>query len=475
MDAGKFSEQPDFKSLFESTPGLSLVLTPDSSFTITAVSNAYARATMTKREEILGRKLFDIFPDNPRDSHATGVKNLRASLEYVLNHSEPHTMAIQKYDIQRPESEGGGFEERYWSPVNTPVINSAGEITAIIHQVQDVTERVRLNALEKSKTAIEIERENFRNLFRQTPEMVCILKGAFHVFEFVNEAHIRVLGFDATGLTVREAQPDSVEVHGILDRVYQTGETAELFEIPVTVSGRLRYFNLTYAARRDELGRIDGIMILGVEVTDQVMTREALQEAIHTRDGFLSIASHELKTPITSIKLQLQLTQRGVKPEFNLIKAIQGVDRLSKLVVDLLDVARIQAGRLEFHLEPVNLPELVNDIVDQLNAEAQAAGGQIEFHNDYSKKVGLWDRGRIEQMLFNLISNAIKYAPGNPILVSLAHGDEKVRLTIQDFGPGIPKDKQGKIFEKFERITPNMGISGLGLGLFIVKREKEKR
>ena len=165
MDAGKFSEQPDFKSLFESTPGLSLVLTPDSSFTITAVSNAYARATMTKREEILGRKLFDIFPDNPRDSHATGVKNLRASLEYVLNHSEPHTMAIQKYDIQRPESEGGGFEERYWSPVNTPVINSAGEITAIIHQVQDVTERVRLNALEKSKTAIEIERENFRNLF----------------------------------------------------------------------------------------------------------------------------------------------------------------------------------------------------------------------------------------------------------------------------------------------------------------------
>jgi len=109
--------------------------------------------------------------------------------------------------------------------------------------------------------------------------MVCILKGREHLFEFVNEAHIKVLGFDATGKTVREAQPESIEVHGILDNVYKTGVTAELNEIAVTVGGRIRYFNLTYSARRAQEGEIDGVMILGTEVTYQILAREALKES----------------------------------------------------------------------------------------------------------------------------------------------------------------------------------------------------
>ena len=126
---------------------------------------------------------------------------------------------------------------------------------------------------------IENERENFRNLFRQTPEMVVILSGPEHRFEFVNEAHVEVLGFDATGMTVRQAQPESVEIHCILDEVYRTGKTAELHEIPITVTNRLRYFNLTYAARRDDYGKINGIMVMGIEVTDQVLSRRAIENS----------------------------------------------------------------------------------------------------------------------------------------------------------------------------------------------------
>lgn len=134
--------QPDFQALFESAPGLYLVLTP--ALTIVAVSEAYLRATMTKRGEILGRHLFDVFPDNPDDATATGVSTLRASLTRVLQHGVPDAMAVQKYDIRRPDSEGGGYEERHWSPVNTPVFGVNGEVTYIIHRAEDVTEFVRL-------------------------------------------------------------------------------------------------------------------------------------------------------------------------------------------------------------------------------------------------------------------------------------------------------------------------------------------
>ena len=124
-------------SLFESLPGLYLVLSPD--LTIVTVSDAYLAATMVTRQAILGQKLFDVFPDNPGDQSATGESNLRASLERVIRTGLTDTMAIQKYDIRRPD---GQFEERYWSPVNSPVLGAHGSIVFIVHRVEDVTEFV---------------------------------------------------------------------------------------------------------------------------------------------------------------------------------------------------------------------------------------------------------------------------------------------------------------------------------------------
>src|SRR5579871_5573009 len=142
----------DFRALFEALPGLYLVLLPNApEYTIIAVSNAYLRATMTEREVILGRGLFDVFPDNPEDPTATGVSNLNASLQSVLEHGRAHTMAVQKYDIRRPDSEGGGFEERYWSPINSPVVGAEGEIAFILHRVEDVTEFIRLEEQRKAE------------------------------------------------------------------------------------------------------------------------------------------------------------------------------------------------------------------------------------------------------------------------------------------------------------------------------------
>ncbi|WP_275410817.1 ATP-binding protein [Paractinoplanes rishiriensis] len=132
----------DFRALFESAPGLYLVLDPR--LQIVAASDAYLRATMTAREQILGRDIFEVFPDNPDDPAATGVTNLRASLQRVLQGRKSDTMAVQKYDVELPAAAGGGFEERYWSPCNTAVLGPDGHVAYIIHQVEDVTAYVQL-------------------------------------------------------------------------------------------------------------------------------------------------------------------------------------------------------------------------------------------------------------------------------------------------------------------------------------------
>ena len=150
--------EPDYQTLFDAAPGLYLVLDPD--FRIVAVNNAYARATKTQRRNILGKGIFEVFPDNPDDPGAEGVRNLRASLLHVLQTRQPDAMPIQKYDIPKPAEEGEGFESRYWSPLNMPVMDADGRLAYIIHRVEDVTEFVRLKQL-------GIEEGKLNDTFRQ--------------------------------------------------------------------------------------------------------------------------------------------------------------------------------------------------------------------------------------------------------------------------------------------------------------------
>jgi signal transduction histidine kinase/CHASE3 domain sensor protein len=154
-----------FRALFESLPGLYLVLTRD--LTIVAASDAYLKATMTTREGILGRGLFDVFPDNPNDPTATGTSNLRASLNRVLESAKPDTMSIQKYDVRRPD---GIFEERYWSPVNSPVLNADRGIEYVIHRVEDVTDFVKQRQ-ERASDHAEMRERMEAEIFRSSQEV----------------------------------------------------------------------------------------------------------------------------------------------------------------------------------------------------------------------------------------------------------------------------------------------------------------
>ncbi len=127
----------DFELIFERMPGMCLIL--DSGFRILAQNDAHARATMTKREETLGRSLYEVFPDNPNDRNADGLSLLRQSLVNVLKTRRPDILPNLKFDIERPSAEGGGFEVRYWRVVNAPILDADGFVRLIINRVEDLT------------------------------------------------------------------------------------------------------------------------------------------------------------------------------------------------------------------------------------------------------------------------------------------------------------------------------------------------
>jgi signal transduction histidine kinase/CHASE1-domain containing sensor protein len=199
------------------------------------------------------------------------------------------------------------------------------------------------------------------------------------------------------------------------------------------------------------------------------------QEAIAARDEFLSIASHELKTPLTSLVLHSdslraaarrgQIDQAAKKAE--VIR--RNVDRLSRLVTSLLDISRISAGRLDLEIEDVDLAEIARDVAGRFEDEARRAGCTLRVQAD-APVVGRWDRMRLDQVATNLLANAIKYGPGKPVEVTAEGDGARAVLSVRDHGIGIGEADQRRIFERFERAVSKRNYGGFGLGLWIVRQ-----
>ncbi len=204
------------------------------------------------------------------------------------------------------------------------------------------------------------------------------------------------------------------------------------------------------------------------------------QQAIAARDEFLAIASHELKTPLTSMRLHSQYLLRraeagnltNMPPErlvMLLKKGDKQLDQLTHIVQDLLDVSRISAGRVSLTLEDVDLTGIVRDVVERFADEATAQGCPVALHVD-GGWVGRWDRFHIDQALTNIVSNALKYGRGQTIDVGIEGDGEWVRVSVRDHGIGIAPADMERIFDRFERAVPENGVSGLGMGLYISRQ-----
>jgi signal transduction histidine kinase len=206
---------------------------------------------------------------------------------------------------------------------------------------------------------------------------------------------------------------------------------------------------------------------------------ESQREAIEMRDEFLSICSHELRTPLTSMKLQNQLVQRtlhvdlarGNTARFEKMVQQSGrqIDRLVRLVEEMLDISRIRSGKLSITPEDVDFAELVRETVERFAPQLQEAGC-VPHLNLPDELHGRWDRMRLEQVVANLLSNAIKYGSGSPIHLKLSRTGNRAFLSVRDEGIGIAPEHQARIFERFERAVAKAEISGLGLGLYIARQ-----
>ena len=201
------------------------------------------------------------------------------------------------------------------------------------------------------------------------------------------------------------------------------------------------------------------------------------REAVRQRDEFLSVASHELKTPLTSLKLRVQSLIEHAPPVSDpaeaarLQKSVElaerQVRRLEKLVNNLLDVSRIAIGRFPLQREEVDLVPLVHNVAGQFSAEVARSGSELTLTLP-AKAFGLWDPMRLEQVVVNLLSNAIKYGAGKPIVVTVECAGADARLVVRDRGIGIGAADQARIFERFERAV-SLDYGGLGLGLHITR------
>jgi signal transduction histidine kinase len=227
-------------------------------------------------------------------------------------------------------------------------------------------------------------------------------------------------------------------------------------------------------ALAEELGRRAALAL------DNARLYAEAQAAIGLRDEFLMIASHELKTPLTSLQLQIQMVERLLRrnPSAPLTPArfetmLEVLNRqsarLGELVDELLDVSRLHTGQLTLAREPVELSSLARELVERMAPQLAAAGCRTELRMD-EPVVGHWDRSRLEQVLINLLSNAMKYGMHQPIHVGVRRQAASALIIVRDHGIGIAEEDQARIFNRFERAVSVQNFGGLGLGLYLVRR-----
>lgn len=439
----------------------------DTELNITEWNPAIEAITGRPRKDVLGRNWLDMYPGvHDTEDHANFLRVLGGETIFI------------------PEKKFYG-REGYHSTYLTPLRDREGQTIGMVTLVNDISDRKKI---EESLR----ENENFlKQVTDSSPNIIYVYDVIEKKQVYVNRELTNLLGYtpgdidgDLRAFMASKVHPDD---SGIVINRFNKFETATEGEIVedeyrmMDKKGAWRWINSRAVVfKRNAEGKVWQVIGNSTDVTARKEAEQTLVQLhntkalLHKKDEFISIASHELKTPLTSVRAYMQLLQQSFseiseenKKQY-IDRAAIHIEKLNKLVEDLLDISRMQAGKMVYTMTEFSADEWIIDCIE--NHQRISAMHIIQKEGATGKRI-FGDRQRLEQVLSNLLSNAIKYSPGaGKVSVKVDTEGNLVRISVTDYGIGIPQDKQPYVFDRFYRVedTPSY-IQGLGIGLYISK------
>lgn len=518
----KTKSKYNFETIFEALPELYMLL--DLNFNIINISDAYAKATLIEREKVVGQNIFEVFPDNPNDKNADGVKLLKASLMQVLNYKVSSTMTLQKYDITKPD--GTGFEVRYWSPRNSPVFDKAGNLICIVHCAEDVTDFVYLKQQKLEQS--EITEDMSERISKMESEVLTRAKEVIEKNEALLDSEQNlsitlssigdaVLTTDENGIINRlnpvaegltgwsESEAIGLNVNEVLKfinaktglpkdipifEVLSTGKSKVSSQDGILIHRNGRRINLSDNCTpiRNKSGQIVGSILVFRDISEEFAAKTFLEKAKENaelsnkaKDSFLATMSHEIRTPLSGLIGMLEiLFQTSLNDDQkSMVKSALGSgNSLLRILSDILDWSKIEEGKLELSLQPTSINQLLSDVVTTYLHIASAKGLILSYSVDENiLDAHIMDPLRLSQIINNFVSNGIKFtSQGNikisAVLIKNLTDAQQIQFSVTDTGIGLSKKDQSKLFQTYTQATADTArlYGGTGLGLAICRR-----
>jgi PAS domain S-box-containing protein len=447
------------------------VLAADEHGRVTRINPVAERLTGWSEKEGIGRPIDEVFHILNEETRAVAPNPVfRVLTEGVIVGLANHTALISRDGTERPIADSGA-----------PIRDEAGTTRGAVLVFRDATEDRR------ASDALRQSEEKLRLMIASVSDYAIFMLDPEGRLASWNPGAERITGYrEEEVLGVHFSQfftPEDIALGKPAEELLLAASQGRFEEEGWRVrkdGSRFWASSIVSPMRDSAAGRIVGFVKTTRDLTQSRQVEEErvrlaqAQEAVRLRDEFLSIASHELKTPLTALQLQLhgardraRATDEAVAQKID--RAIQVGDRLAELIDALLDVSRIATGRLKLTLEACDLATPVREVVDRLRESASRAGCQLTATVPAAVS-GRWDRLRIEQVLTNLISNATKHAAGQPIEVFAAGEGDRAVVQVRDHGPGVPEELLSRIFERFERAASKRHYGGMGLGLYVARQ-----
>jgi PAS domain S-box-containing protein len=443
------------------------------------------------RTEYINRQWFDYTGINPENYtpeignhslHPDDLMEVRGIWEDAVRKGEPWEARAR---LRRHDGMYRWFLIRV-----VPFKDAQGMLTGWFGTSTDIHDQKMAQA-ELQRLADEQERSlaHMDSFLKSSPAAMCLINRELR-YVHANQALAVFNGMpleEMIGRTLEEVIPALAPVLSpMLEKVLQTGEPVLNFEVeypdPLPVGRPKTCIVSYYPARSPKLegGAVIGVGAVIVDITEHKANQRRLEEAIRARDEFLSIASHELKTPLTALQLQIEMRQLALEkrlPEAcspaHIARYLEvdnrQVLRLTRLVEDMLDVARIDSSKFSIQRERFDLREMVREVTDRFSPSAESQG--VPIHLELCEPLeGEWDHFRLEQVYLNLLTNALRYGEGKPVQVRVFRNGEHAVLSVRDEGIGIAPENHERVFQRFERAISANEVGGLGLGLYISRQ-----